>query len=58
MLIKVHTANVNWAGMHQSEHDVENHVCSVNWMLRVLWSRRRYKDIPCHFQKAMCLKSA
>lgn len=58
LLINVHTANVNWAGMHQSERDVGSHVCSMNLTLTVLWSRRRYKDIPCHFQEAMCLKSA
>ena len=36
MLINVHTANVNWAGMHQSERDVGSDGCSMNLTLRVL----------------------
>jgi len=35
MLINVHTANMNWAGKHQSECEVGSHVCSMNLMLRV-----------------------
>jgi hypothetical protein len=56
MLINVHFANVNRAGLLQSKCDVGSHVCSMSLTLMVLWSKGRYKKKHCYFQQALCFR--